>query len=111
MAIKTGDFTEYYLSLNRLRAGEPIERKPKRKWWNKIIQKVEEGQIIPNGIGYKFSNDKYRTRFSIIIRIYELRMNFELLKRLVYKDYDGYCYMEGEKSKAAGCFKFTVNYR
>lgn len=77
MAISTRDFGKYNLDLVRSVVGEQIdrdriERRLKRKWWNRIIPKVEECQIIPNGISYK----RWRNQFQLIFRIYRLKTRF-----------------------------------
>lgn len=46
-----------------------LKKNKQDKWWNKIIPKVEEGQVTPNGISYKtFGNNFY-----IMLRIYNFR--------------------------------------
>ena len=82
-----------------------IQEKLRSKWWNSIIPKIEEGQVIPNGISYKkWNNNRV---FAIIFKIYRLKM------RLTYKCYtnrfDSYSGEILEKRSFGFTFDFQYN--
>lgn len=84
MAINTRDFGKSNLvDLVSSGVGEQIdrdriERRLKHKWWNKIIPKIDAGQIIPNGISYKSSINGFVKRFALIMTINNFRLKIDI---------------------------------
>ena len=115
MAINTRDFGKYYLAdLVSSGVGEQIdrdriERRVKRKWWNKIIPEIDEGQIIPNGISYKH----WRNNFQLILRINNLIMRLKTGYHNTHRNHlshmDSHFYYNDNKTGFGVTFDFKYN--
>ena len=101
MAINTRDFGNSNV-VAELIIRDRLQKKSQQKWWNRIIPKVEEGQITPNGISYK----NWRNYFQLTLRIYNLRMR---LRTEYYNTHKNHFYCNDDKTGFGVTFDFKYN--